>query len=98
MLFACSYLQYYIKLFFSKDVSRNFILVGSSLLCYLYMLYKHTTQKPYICDTQTQLNKFYMNFICILRKNFICSLCNPNVKSCVFKNFFSIVYIQIKKQ
>jgi hypothetical protein len=25
-------------------------------------------------------------------------LCNPNVKSCVFKNFLSIVDIHIKKQ
>jgi hypothetical protein len=76
-----------------------FNLVGCILLRYLYMLYKHTTQKLYICDPQTQLN----NFLFYFRKgkvymNFICILCNPNVKSCVFKNFLSIVYIQIKKQ
>jgi hypothetical protein len=37
------------------------------------------------------------NFMCILYafyvNNFLCILCNPNVKSCVFKkNFLSIVY------
>jgi hypothetical protein len=36
-----------------------FVLVGCILLHYLYMLYKHTTQKLYICDPQTQLNNFF---------------------------------------
>jgi hypothetical protein len=27
------------------------------------MLYKHTTQKPYICDPQTQLNNFFTLFV-----------------------------------
>jgi hypothetical protein len=38
-----------------KIFSLNFIFVGFILLRYLHMLYKHTTQKPYICDPQTQL-------------------------------------------
>jgi hypothetical protein len=33
----------------------NFIFVGCILLHYLHTLYKYTTQKPYICDPQTQL-------------------------------------------
>jgi hypothetical protein len=37
----------------------SFILAGCILLRYLYMLYKHTTQKLYICDPQTQRNNLF---------------------------------------
>jgi hypothetical protein len=46
----------------SESCATNFILVGCILLHYLYMLYKHTTQKLYICDPQTQLNNFFYMF------------------------------------
>jgi hypothetical protein len=41
------------------SVLHFFILVECILLRYLYMLYKHTTQKLYICDPQMQLNNFF---------------------------------------
>jgi hypothetical protein len=42
-----------------KTPLKHFIRVGCILLRYLYMLYKHTTQKLYICDQQTHLNNFF---------------------------------------
>jgi hypothetical protein len=58
-------------------------------LRYLYMLYKHTTQKLYIyiymCDPQMQLNNFF-------------TLPKIALQVVYLKNFLSIVYIQIKKQ
>jgi hypothetical protein len=49
---------FYVKMH-QSFLSKHFILVGYILLRYLYMLYKHTTQKLYICDPQTQLNNFF---------------------------------------
>jgi hypothetical protein len=46
------------------NIESYFIFVGCILLRYLHMLYKHTTQKPYICDPQTQLtiSLLFQNF------------------------------------
>jgi hypothetical protein len=57
------------KLHTIYKLSTNFILVGCILLRYLYKLYKHTTQKLYICDPQTQLNNFFTLPKISLREN-----------------------------
>jgi hypothetical protein len=61
-----------------------------------YMLYKHTTQKLYICDPQTQLNNFFT--LPKISLHVSAPTGHLQVIFVYFRGFLSIVYIQIKKQ